>query len=500
MAEIELATAAGRLVGRRDGGIDTYLGVPYAAPPTGGRRYAVPAPVRSWEGVRRAIEPGPSAPQRGSERAFGMDMVAVTDATWRRGGDYLTANVWAPVGATKLPVFLYIHGGGLVIGTKDAAVYSGANFARDGVVAVNLNYRLGAEGFLPISGAPTNLGLRDMLAGLRWVRDNIEAFGGDPDNVTVGGESGGGIAVACLLTSPLAAGLFHRATIQSGHGSAVYPIDIARRTVTRMAQTLKIDPTRSGFLSATPEATVAALTRVSRPGRVELKDAHGYDPSFGLGVINPVWGDDVLPRHPLDALRDGAAADIDLLIGTTAEEARFWFGPTRLESLPRPAARWLLSRMAPQASELFNAYAKTYPGERGGRTMTRALTDLSFRYPARQYALAHQGSAHVYEFDWRSTAAGGRLGSAHGLDLGFVFDTLPTVSGPRGMAGNNPPQALADHTHRIWLDFIRSGQLPWTAFTAADPTVYQLTTGRAVREQRLPAADYLPDRARAIAP
>lgn len=488
---VTVNTAEGAIRGALTGGVNTFLGVPYAAPLTNGLRFVEPRRVTPWTGVRDALEPGPTAPQKAARTFAGLDMFSATGAEWRAGEGYLTANVWAPASANNAPVMVYIHGGGLVIGSKDAAVYSGARFARDGVVVVNLNYRLGAEGFLPIPGAPTNLGLRDMLAGLQWVQRNIDAFGGDPANVTVFGESGGAIAVACLVTSPLSRGLFHRAVVQSGHGSAVYPIDIAERTVLALAKELNIEPSVDGFRSVDPGTTVAALSRISRPGRLNLKDDDGYDPSFGLGKIDPVYGDDVLPIHPLEALARGAGADVDLLIGTTSEEARFWFGPTRMEYLPRPLARFLLRRMTSGADELFTAYAGAFPNERGGATLIRVLSDLAFRQPARQFAEAHQGRTSMYEFEWRSPAAGGRLGAAHGMELPFVFDTLDTVTGPKGLAGDNPPQPLADHAHRLWIDFATTGKLPWPLFDPQTRQVYQMARREPIHEDPLVATTVL---------
>lgn len=134
-------------------------------------------------------------------------------------------------------------------------------------------------------------------------------------------------------------------------------------------------------------------------------------------MVNPVLGDDVLPHHPLTALRAGAGSHVELLIGTTAEEASFWFGPTRLTALPRPLARWLLNRVTSNASALFDAYAHLSPRDRGGAVLSRVLTDMAFRWPARQFAESHTGRTHAYQFDWRSPAAHGRLGAAHGLDL-----------------------------------------------------------------------------------
>lgn len=485
-------TASGAVRGELRDGVAAFLGVPYAAPPVGDLRFAEPAPVPEWPGVRDASRPGPTAPQHGAKKFAGMDMFAITGAEWRRGDDYLTLNVWAPAEGGGRPVLVFIHGGGLVMGSKDAAVYDGRSFARDGAVAVGINYRLGVEGFIAVPGAPTNLGLRDMLAALAWVRDNIAAFGGDPANVTVFGESGGAIATACLVASPLSAGLFSRAVVQSGHGSAVHPYDIARRVTRRVAKLLDVTPDVAGFRSTDPGEAVQALRRAGRPGAVDMKDADGIDPSYGLGVVLPVVGDDVLPRHPLVALGEGAGQDVDLLIGTTEDEANFWFAPTRLLLAPHFAVRPVLRRLVPDPDGILAAYRRRDPGARGGETLSRILSDLSFRWPARQFAEAHRGRTFFYEFDWDSPAAGGRMGAAHGFELPFVFDTLDTVGGPRGWLGADPPQDLADRVHGIWLRFATDGTVPWPQFDGTTRIVRRLAEGVSASEAPLPAAAFVP--------
>lgn len=206
----ETAIESGRISGEEEDGIRRWLGIPYAAPPVGDLRFAAPAPVVPWSGVRDATDPGPTAPHHDG-KIPGLDLAPIIGKGWVRGDDYLSLNVWAPADEARgRPVFVFIHGGGLTLGDKDASVNDGAGFARSGAVAVNIAYRLGIEGFLPIPGAPTNIGLRDVLAALRWVRDNIASFGGDPDNVTICGESAGGAVVAILVASPLSKGLFRR--------------------------------------------------------------------------------------------------------------------------------------------------------------------------------------------------------------------------------------------------------------------------------------------------
>jgi para-nitrobenzyl esterase len=484
-------TSAGVVRGRVEDGVATYRGIPYAAPPVGELRFAPPQRVPAWSGIREATEAGPTAPQRGPARFAGIDMFALTGSEWRRGDDYLTLNVWAPTNGERHPVMVYIHGGGLTLGTKDAPVYDGRNFARDGAVAVNINYRLGVEGFLAIPDGSTNLGLRDMLAALQWVQENIQEFGGDPGNVTLYGESGGGIAVSCLLASPLSTGLFARAIIQSGNGSAVYPVEIAHRLTKRLAEILGVAASLEGFRSVDPEKSLAALRRVSRPGTVDLKDDSGFVPGFGLTVINPVFGDDVLPRHPLAALADGAAKHVDLLIGTTEDEFNFTTAPLRVILAPMWLAKPVLRRLIPNAKELIRAYRRQDRHARGGVILSRILGDLAFRGPARDFAAAHQGRTFFYEFDWDSPASGGRLGAAHGTDLAFVFDTLPAVTGPHGILGTNPPQELADRVHKIWVEFAATGHAPWPQYDADTRIVHRLADAVTLSEEPLPGSTTL---------
>ncbi|WP_236793354.1 carboxylesterase/lipase family protein [Amycolatopsis sp. GM8] len=486
---------SGDILGTRSKGIQVFKGVPYAAPPIGPHRFALPQPVTPWRGVRDATTPGPSAPQHVA-LFKALDLPPIVGDGWTRGDDYLTLNVWAPDPGARpaeggRPVMVWVHGGAFTIGTKDAAVYDGSAFARSGVVCVAMNYRLGAEGFLPVPGAPTNLGLRDMIAALRWVQANAAAFGGDPGNVTVFGESAGGMAVCCLLASPLTKGLFQRAIVQSGHGSAVYPIEVGRRMVDKTASYLKVSPDVGGFRSTTPEQTLAAFAKAGRPGRVDRRDERGHDPLIGLSPSCPVYGDDVLPIHPLAALERGAGKEVDLLIGTTAEEARFWFEATPLRRLPRPVARWLLRRVTSNADALLAAYAAEFHHLSPADQFTQAITDLTFRWPARQFAEAHRGRSHVFEFDWRSPALNGRLGAAHGVDLAFTFDTLTTAAGPRGMLGEDPPQDLADHMHGLWVRYATTGLLPWAEFIPERRLVYQLAARTAVHEAVMPVRPFL---------
>ncbi len=487
-------TRYGAITGSVSGVVRRYLGVPYAAPVT---RFQEPSGPESWNGVRHASGPGGCAPQ--VIKAFpGLDVVPLVGEGGLGARDYLNVNVWAPVSPGPHPVMVFVHGGGFVIGSKDTPIQDGSAFAASGVICVAMNYRLGIDGFLPVPGAPTNLGLRDILFALRWVQDNIAEFGGDPANVTLFGESAGAMAAADLVTSPLAKGLFRRAIIQSGHGSMVRDIGVAQRLVRKLARILRITPDAKGFADVSDEEAMRAIEAVSKPtARLDLRDTQGHEPVFGISRFIPVHGDDVLPLPPLEALKSGAGKDIDVLIGTNADEMNLYFVPTGVRAklkgfIGKLLARWIIGKSHPDAAAVLADYGLGRKGMSIGDAFTRALTDLVFRWPARQYAAAHHGNCWMYELDWRSPACGGELGACHGMELPFVFKTLPLATGAAGLAGESPPAELADRVHAIWAGFARDGSLPWRPFDGVTRQVYQLDRGEAISEPVMPAAHHLP--------
>ncbi|UKK85745.1 carboxylesterase family protein [Sphingopyxis sp. BSN-002] len=480
---------SGAVRGALDGDIVRYLGIPYAAPPV---RFELPQPAKPWDGVRDMVDPGPGAPH--PVRPFPMiDPTPLIGSGSDGGdGDYLRANIWAPKDAAGAPVMVFIHGGGFVVGSKDAPVHDGSAFARSGIVCVAINYRMGIDGFLPVPGVPTNLGLRDMLFALGWVQRNIGAFGGDAANVTVFGESAGAMAIADLVTSPLAKGLFRRAIIESGHGAMVRDIGIAQRLVKKLAKILRVTPDADGFRTVSNDAAAAAIEKVGKPWAIDLRDADGHEPVFGISRFIPVHGDDVLPEKPIDALRKGAGADVEVLIGSNADEMNLYFVPTGVrKKIGGLLTRWLVGRSLPNAKQALMAYGFKQKDVRPGDALTWALNDFVFRWPARQYAAAHRGRTWMYEFEWQSPACGGELGACHGIELPFVFKTLACATGPDGLAGEAPPEELAERVHDIWAGFGRSGTLPWAEF-GNDRQVYQLARGEAVYEPVMPAAEFLP--------
>ncbi len=239
-------------------------------------------------------------------------------------------------------------------------------------------------------------------------------------------------------------------------------------------------------------AAMDAIEHLAKPSAIDLRDADGFEPVYGISRFIPVWGDDVLPLKPLDALREGAGREIEVLIGSNAEEMNLYFVPTKVrDKIPGLLAWWLLSRSQPKARAALKAYGWGAKGMKPGDAMTRAMSDLVFRWPARQFAAAHRGKTWMYEFDWRSPAFGGQLGACHGMELPFVFRTLGIATGPQGLVGEDPPSDLAHSVHAIWSQFARDGTLPWPKYDG-DRLVYQLARGEVIREPDMPAAHFLP--------
>ncbi|QFU89044.1 carboxylesterase/lipase family protein [Amycolatopsis sp. YIM 10] len=281
--------------------VKVFRNISYAAPPVGAARFAAPEPV---DGVPR--EHGPSAPA--PRRRFPVDLSPVIGPGWVPGEDYLTVNVTTPSTAGSAPVMVFVHGGGFISGTGQAPLYDGTSFARDGVVLVTLNYRLGAPGWLDLPGAPRNRGLLDVVAALRWVRAHIGEYGGDPDQVTVFGQSAGAMIVSALLVTPEAGGLFRRAISQSGGLSTMTGAQAAG-TTRELAERLGIDATVEAFAEIPDERLVTELGQVSGGSRLTP-----------VGVVL----DEVPPPHP-----------VDLLVGTNSEESRLYQLPEHSAGIDR---------------------------------------------------------------------------------------------------------------------------------------------------------------------
>ncbi|MFE6963759.1 carboxylesterase/lipase family protein [Agromyces sp. NPDC057679] len=463
----------GMLRGSRSGGIVRFLGVPYAAAPFGPLRFAAPAPHPGWSGERDATRPGATAPQA----PYGGGLERVLPSVEVAGDEILNVNVWAPEpgqadptpefdgvggpqapagGRALQPVLVWVHGGALSRGANALDSYDGSSFARDGVVFVAINYRLGSEGFSVLEGAPLNLGLLDVIAALRWVRREIGAFGGDPGQITVAGQSAGASLIAAALAHPDGKGLADRAILQSGP-LAARPRERAGRITRLIAKDLGIAADRDAFASVAPDELVAAQLRVTA-GTTPVTGGPGFALAVGEGLADPE-----------DVLGAGAADAIPVLIGSTREEARLWLEPTgltaRISALHLAAAR--LSFKIRGAT--MRVYRRNRPGASRGELFGALATDLLLRLPINRFADARLGrgaATWVYEFGWSSPRLG--LGAAHCMELPAVFDRLDAADA-LALTGGAAPESLAGEMHGAWVAFATQGDPGWERWTAERP-------------------------------
>lgn len=460
-----VSLSSGVVRGTSIGGVNRYLGIPYAST----RRFELPQPVEPW-GELDATTFGPTVPQAPYEGVTGTLLSTVEVP----GDEWLNLNVWAPAAAQGAPVILWIHGGSFAHGSNALSVYDGTAFARDGVVFVSINYRVAAEGFSVLADAPRNLGIADQFAALEWVQREIAAFGGDPSRVTVMGESAGGNAVAVLLAHPRASSLFSRAIIQSGPLTA-QAVKSAGRITKLTAKKLGIAATREAFTRQSPQSLVEATSAVTA----------GSTPITGGPGFAPVVDGEFVPAEPQAALRGGAGAGIPLLIGSTTDEYRLWFVPTGL--VDRVTRVQLLAAQAlfRIRSSTIRVYRANRPGASIGHIFGALATDLLLRIPLNRLAdarLARGAQTHVYEFAWPSPVLD--LGAAHAMELGFVFDTL-TQPDAIALGGPDAPQSLADEMHAAWVAFATTGDPGWEVWSSARPVrVFDADGGRTVNAPR----------------
>jgi para-nitrobenzyl esterase len=455
-----VVTANGAVRGVREGDADVFRGIPYAAAPVGPLRFAEPAPAPAWEGERDATQYGPTPAKSPLTPPFHE----ILSDPAIPGDDVLNLNVWTPRADpdARLPVLVWIHGGAFRGGTGAVLSYDGGAFARDGVVCVTINYRLGMDGFGHLPDAPANRGLLDQLAALEWVQREIAAFGGDPERVTIAGESAGAMSAVTLLAAEQGRGLFRGVIAESGAGHHVQTPETASRVAAELGRRLGVEPTAAGFASVEMEAFLAAQQALSLEVSSSDRASWGAVGLDGM-AYEPVVEGDVVTRRPIEALREGAGADVSLLIGANEEEYRFWLVPMGI--LPHVTTEAVVATAAvygagPEAAE---AYAdETTPGQ----ALEQLITDWFFRVPALRAAEARAGGpapTYVYEFRWRSPVQGGEFGSAHAVEIGFAFDTLAVESG-WGLIGADAPQSLADEMHAAWVAFVRDGDPGWPAY------------------------------------
>lgn len=468
---VRARTTTGIVEGFLRDGVNRWRSIPYARPPVGPLRFRAPQPAEPWSGVRHCHGFTNCAPQQRRYTLLGVGKYQAM------GEDCLTLNVVSPEGSVResLPVMVFVHGGGYILGSSATPIYDGAALARRGCVYVSVNYRLGALGCLDLSSLSTsditiesNLYLRDLVLALRWVRDNVASFGGDPGNVTVFGESAGAHAVAALLAVPAAEGLFTQAISESPAAGMVRSREVASEFASRFAALLGASRQDAAvaLMQASPAELVAAQERLIDEG---MRNRLGAFP------IGPVFGDDCLPLDPAEAMRRGRAHRVPLIVGTNADEGRLFTRFLRLLPTTEPMIEALLADTDPAARERITA---AYPGYPSQSACIRLGGDFAFGSAVWQIAEAHAGNAptYVYRYDFAPRLLHwSGLGATHATELLAVFDIYRTKFGALLTAAADQWAALrvSNEIQRRWRSFSRTG-VPgdgWPAYTDTDRAV-----------------------------
>jgi para-nitrobenzyl esterase len=459
-------TRRGQVRGDVVNGVNIFKGIPYAAPPFGADRLRPPRPVEPWSGVRDALAYGPKSPQPPYPPQVAL---LLPPELTNPGEDCLTLNIWSPgLGSAGRPVMVWIPGGMFAYhGAGASPWYDGSRFARDGIVCVTINYRVAADGFLYLGEGNANRGLLDQVAALEWVQENIAAFGGDPSNVTIFGESAGAMSVGTLLSMPRAEGLFRRAIAQSGAAQHVMSAATARRVGQRLAEQLDVEITREAMAAVPVDRLIQAQARLE----AELA-AHPAPARWGEEVVvtmlpwQPTVDGDIIPAPPLDRIAAGAGAAIDVMVGTNADEHRLFLVPGgAIDQVTAEALAGAVAAYGLPVEATLAAYRAAHRGASAGDLLAAIQTDWYWRIPAIRLADAHAKSpaaTYMYEFAWRSPQFNGRLGACHALDIAFVFDTLGNGTEP--LLGIDPPQHLADTMHAAWVAFATNGDCGWPKY------------------------------------
>ncbi|KKB12178.1 carboxylesterase [Devosia geojensis] len=465
----------GEIEGFSEHGNLCFLSVPYAAPVTRERRFLAPQPVEPWRGVRDATRLGPVCPQVPTYGPVGRG--ATSSLT--QGTDFLTLNIRTPSLDGRAPVLVWVHGGGYAVGSANEPVLQSGAFAASGIVEVTVNYRLGALGFLHIDGMPDNRGLLDLLAALRWVKDNIERFGGDPDRVTFAGRSAGGFAIAAVMAMPGAKGLFSRAMPQSGASTAIAGMDDARKLTRRMCTALGTD--EAGIMDAPIDALLVAQRDLCN----ESYEQHDYDRDGSAAMLGvpfvPVIDGVSLLEHPEAAAAAGRTMPVPMMIGCTSAEYL-----THSTILPDDldfagAARFLHERVRPlgwTGQGIVDTYRKALSDHSPHGIWRAVAGDLVFQNPTTRFALLHGRHQPVWKYLYGPVLPD-ETGAAHGAEVGAVWYR-------RGMDPTEQPErqrvtdiAFAEKVHEVWRAFIAGDPLPhaWPRFTEKMKVVLHMAEG-----------------------
>ncbi|MCC9204863.1 carboxylesterase/lipase family protein [Arthrobacter sp. zg-Y769] len=464
--DLTVATSDGIVRGTIVDGVRTWRGIPYAAPPVGALRLRLPQPVQPWDGELDATRYGPVPPQERGLTSMGAGRKTPMDE------DCLTINVTAPLKeAAPRPVLVYFHGGAFTIGAASAPAFDGTHLVTRGdVVYVCMNYRLGALGFMDFRRYSTperpfdvNVGLADQVAALRWVQRNIAGFGGDPRNVTVFGESAGGMSITALMCVPSARGLFHRAFVQSSAPATAYGPGLPEKWAGSLMELLGVSPEDAPHALATlpPRRLVEAVTTLTGKLTPETEP--------GARAVAPVVDGDFLPLHPIDAFRTGQAHRIPLIIGNMFREGALF---DRVQDILPTTEERIDTMFARTEPDLKEQVLAAYPGYPSKRDAVDVGGDVVFWLPSVQVAEAHSAHAPTwsYRFDYApGTARLLGLGATHGVDIPAPFGNYDAGLGRflTLLGGRRTAVSVSNRFRGALLRFARTGSPGlWPAYDA----------------------------------
>ncbi len=498
-AQTTVTVSDGRLEGALQDGVYSFKGIPFAAPPVGDRRWLPPQPVVPWSGVRPAkefgaicVQPIPLMPPPG--------MVPEDEP---QSEDCLYLNVWTPgLDDARRPVMVWIHGGAFTMGSGSQSMFDGAALASKGnIVFVSINYRLGMFGFLRLADvtggavpATGDEGLLDQVAALQWVKKNIKAFGGDPDNVTVFGESAGAMSIGCLMAMPVAKGLFQKAILESGVGSTAIPKERANEVAAQLVENLGVDPHDAAALRhVTPEQLLDADEKLRQP--------RAPGEAVRLTAIAPVIDGATIPDVTNEMAKKGAAKDIVAIVGTNLDEYRLFamMEPPEFKlddaALTKRLGEFLKTEDIPRIVAVYRKSLEGRGESADNRNIWSAIqTDMMFRNPAvglLEAQTAHGQKVYSYLFTWRNPD-GNPLGSCHALEIGFVFGRHEPLFCGTGPDADRLSECIQD----AWLSFAHHGDPSGECLGQWPPYGTERNTMLLGKDSRVEAAPY--DDVRAI--
>ena len=448
-----IETKSGKIQGYKEDVLEIFKGIPYAEPPIGDLRFCPPVLKKSWDGVLDAMEYGPCAFQGYTPLEEYIGKIGPESE------DCLTLNIWTPaIDNGKRPVMFWIHGGSFLTGGSMSPIFDGSALTRRGdIVVVTINYRLGALGYLYIPDVTANVGQLDQILALEWVHENIELFGGDPANITIFGESAGGLAVVTLPAMPAAKGLFHRIITQSAPVIVPKVIKNPTRDLMRMLGIQRGD--------------LDALREIPPEKIIDAQNKLFAQDSTNLTAFRPLIDGESLPLHPLKVFQNGDCKNLELMIGTNLDEAKLFtaFNPKLSKISDIDGEKLLIGYFSirgidtNKVKEIIDVYRKAREGKSSiepKEIMNALITDYLFSLPTKRLLEAqgkHQPNTYNYLFTWPSPALNGILGAFHGLELSFVFNSLDAFR-MTGLVSKNPEtEAISEKIMDAWIAFARTG-------------------------------------------